>query len=144
VGRLTATLFVLVAAMTARAEWIIIQPPSTGQRYCELQYDPSAPIERWQSAWVTPFATLDACEALRTEMVRRTTSPGRRERLLAAAREHEKEMVAQEKKTRREWRQDPEKKRLLPYIPQQRHFASRICDISLDDWTNTRCIERTE
>jgi hypothetical protein len=140
---MTAALLALAAATTARAEWIIIQPPSTGQRYCELQYDASAPIDRWTTAW-TPFATLDACEALRTEMVRRTTSPGRRERLLVEAREHEKEMVAQEKKRRREWRRDPEKKRLLPFIPRQRHFASRICDINLDDWTNTRCIERMD
>ena len=137
-----AALLLVAAAATARAEWIIIQPPSTGQRYCELQYDPSAPIERWQPAWDTSFETLEACEEMRMENVRRSTAPGRRERILAEARRREKDMVATEKQRRREWRRDPEKKDLLAIIPRQRHFASRTCDISLDDWTNTRCVER--
>jgi hypothetical protein len=138
----TLTLAVIVSAATARGEWVIVQPPFVGQRHCELVYDPSAPISQWQVAWRPPFETMDSCEAMLAEILRRSTAPGRRERLLAHARQHEKEVVATEKKIRREAREHPDEPHYVP--PRHRNLATRICDENVDTWKDARCIERLE
>lgn len=73
-----AAVAVLLWGSTVRSEWVMVQPPVTGQRDCELVYDQSAPIAKWQLAWQPPFETLEACEVMLAEIVRRSTAPGRR------------------------------------------------------------------
>jgi hypothetical protein len=46
-----AVAIVLMSAATAGGEWVIVQPPTMGQRDCELVYDRSAPISAWWVAW---------------------------------------------------------------------------------------------
>jgi hypothetical protein len=142
--RALAVALVLMSATTLRGEWVIVQPPVTGQRDCQLVYDKSAPISEWRFAWKPSFRTLDECEAMLAEIVRRSTSPGRREREVAYAKQREEEVLATEREMRHEARTNPELKRLLRALPKPRRGSSRICDVSVESWTDARCIERVE
>jgi hypothetical protein len=136
-----AGIVALASTSTALAEWIIVAPPMTGQRRCEMVYDRSAPIAEWNRYPFGPFETLEACEALRIEIVSRSTAPGYRERLLEDARRREKEAREAQREMRREAKNDPEAKRRLRWMPRPRRGISATCDVSVEDWTVVRCVE---
>ena len=125
-------------------------PPVVGDRNCELVYDSSAAIELWQDAWDQKFESADACEAMRMENVRRSTAPGRREKILANLRRERDETPPPSKELLRDLRalrRLPEVKRALR--ERRRHqqrpqFTGCSCPTCLDDWTKTRCIDRIE
>jgi len=86
------------------------------KRHCQVAYDRSAPIAKWGRIW-TPFATLDACEAIRSELVKRVTAPGREEGARAAAQERAKSLLDAERRLRKDAKHDPEAKKMLAMLP---------------------------
>jgi len=63
-------------------EWLLMAPPHTwtwGRPFTRV-LDDDAPMEQWGGASTDYFDSREACEALRAEMVRRASHPGRRVR----------------------------------------------------------------
>ena len=144
-ARLALAAFVIsMWAPKVRGDWIIVMPPEIGQRHCEMMYDKSAPIAKWQRQRYGPFETLDACEALRIEIVKRSTAPGRKERSLAIASQRQRETCAADRRLRRDLKDDPGTKSLLRRIPRCRKGVSAVCEVSVDDWSDARCVEHIE
>jgi hypothetical protein len=135
---------VLISASIVGADWIVILPPMTRKPTCEVVYDKAAPIAKWQRQPWGPFDTLDACEALRQEMAKRTTAPGRRERAVALGQERREQALEMERQLRRDAKHDSQKKQLLRMLPRHRRSDPRLCDITFDDWTDSRCLERAD
>jgi hypothetical protein len=120
-----AGIALLVTVTTALCDWVIVVPPSTPKRDCSLVYDQSAPIAKWSPVWPTHFATSEACETIRSEMVRRTTAPGRRERALALAQKRQAEAFEGQQELRRQFKKNPEALRL---IPRRRKSDPALCE----------------
>ena len=134
-----AAVALLVTVSTALCDWVVVVPPSKRKHDCSLVYDRAAPIAKWSPIWPTHFATSEACEAIRSELVRRTTAPGRKERMLALSRQRQAEALAEQRQVRRELKNDPEALRL---VPKYRKGDPALCEGDVDDWTLSRCVER--
>ena len=135
-----AAVAMLATAAHARGEWIMVQPPIAGEKNYECLYDTSAPVTQWGDAFGRRFETAAACEEMLAEYIRRSTAPGRRERLIAQARQRDKEDAAADKTWRRDHRGDPESRFLRRMMGRRRD--PRICSSGIESWTNARCIER--
>jgi hypothetical protein len=124
---LIAAASLFAAAAPVRGEWILVQPPIVGEKRYECVYDTSAPIARWNDAFGRGFETVSACEEMRAELVRRTTAPGRKERLVAAAEQQEKDAI---------------ERRMRRMMPKER--VPGVCSSGIESYAHARCIERAD
>ena len=73
--RCTSVAVVLLGA------WFLMIPPETVNWHCARVQHDEAPVEQWTPLF--RFETQEACQAFRSELVRRESNPRRRERARA-------------------------------------------------------------
>jgi hypothetical protein len=103
-------------------------------------------MERWKRQQLHgPFDTLDACEAFRTEVARRVSAPGRKERIAEHSRKDREQILEAQRQVRdkAEHEPDPKQRReMLRMLPKSRPNDPRLCDMQPDDdWPDGHCVE---